>query len=172
MKTIKEVKVGDSVENPRNGKGMAKSKTATSEVATMDVTNVPAIISALEEKIKSLSHVTDSKYKTSGVLDGFGDIKKETNVGNLIKAFSSVKGRGEAYVKAAEDLGLVTFPVFELNGGTVEDWKKDITLRINIINHKETLDKLNTYKDKFQKFLSEEDQKMMLLQEMAQFLQA
>jgi hypothetical protein len=145
--------------------------TVSSEVALMDTTNVPSILQALEAKIKSLDHVSDSKYKTSGNLEGFGDIKKETNVGNLIKAFSSVRGRGAAYNDAASDLGITTFPVFEISGGSVSDWKQDITLRINILTHKETLDKLNSYKEKFQKFLSEEDQKAMLLNEMASFLQ-
>jgi hypothetical protein len=160
---------------------MAKTKTAaaaatesTTEstgLTVLDTNNVPSIIGALEAKIKSFGEITDSKYRTSGNLDGFGDIKKETNVGNLIKAFSSVNGRAKSYVDAAEALGLTTFPAFELNGGSVEDWRKDILLRINLITHKETLDKLNTYKEKFQKFLSEEDQKQMLVAEMAAFLQ-
>lgn len=141
------------------------------EVAVLDATNVPGIISALETKIKELNHVTDSVYKTSGVLEPFGDIKRETNVGNLIKALSSVRGRETAYNDAAEALGLTTYPAFEINGGNSADWTQDIQLRINIITHKETLDKLNSYKEKFQKFLSEEDQKAMLMAEMASFLQ-
>ena len=41
---------------------------------------------------------------------------------------------------------------------------------IAIIEHKETLDKLNSYKERVSKFLSEEDQKAMLLKEMEEFL--
>jgi hypothetical protein len=148
-----------------------KTQAASTEVAVFDTTSVPSIIQALESQIKALDHVTDSKYRTSGNLDGFGDIKKETNLGNLIKAFSSVKGRAKAYAEAAEDLNVSTFPVFEVNGGSLADWKADITLRMNIITHKETLDKLNGFKAKFEKFLSEEDQKAMLVAEMSAFLQ-
>ncbi len=149
----------------------AKATATSTEVAVFDTTSVPSIIQALEAKIKALDHVTDSKYRTSGNLDGFGDIKKEANMGNLIKAFSSVKGRAKAYAEAAEELGVNTFPVFEVNGGSVTDWKADITLRMNIITHKETLDKLNSFKAKFEKFLSEEDQKAMLVAEMSAFMQ-
>jgi hypothetical protein len=147
-----------------------KQDEVVTDVAIMDGSNVPAIIKALEAKIKSLDHVTDSKYKTNGKLEGLCDVKTETNLGNLIKAFSSVKGRSEMYNEAAAELGLDTFPVWEVNGGSLEDWKADITLRINIINHKDTLDKLNAFKAKFEKFLSAEDQKSMLMNELTSFL--
>ena len=146
------------------------AKTKKAEVAVLTGASVPDIITKLESKIKELDHITDSKYRTSGNLDGFGDIKKETSIGNLIKAFSSVMARAEAYQRAADALKLDTFPVFEVNGGSVTDWEMDINLRIAIIQHKETLDKLNSYRDKMKEFLSKEDQKAMLLQEMAEFL--
>lgn len=147
-----------------------KTKTTKAELAVMDTSNVPGIINALEAKIKSLDHITGSKYKTNGKLNGFNNIHEETNVGNLIKAFSFVSNKAKAYANAAEEMGLDTFPVFKESDSDVSDWKEDIMLRIAIINHKETLDKLNSYKEKFQKFLSEEDQKNMLLSEMADFL--
>jgi hypothetical protein len=149
---------------------MGTAKTKKAEVAVLSGASVPEIITKLESKIKELDHITDSKYKTSGKLDGFGNVKEETSIGNLIKAFSSVSARAKAYAEAAEALSIETFPVFELNGGTVEDWKTDIQLRIAIIQHKETLDKLQSYRDKMKEFLSKEDQKALLLEEMASFL--
>ena len=149
----------------------AKTKKATgAELSTLATFSVPDVISQLEKKIKELDHITDSKYRTSGNLDGFGDIKKETSIANLIKAFSVVMAKANAYQAAATELNIATFPVFEVNGGSVEDWKKDIQLRIAIIEHKETLDKLQGYRDKMKEFLSKEDQKAMLMQEMAAFL--
>lgn len=150
----------------------AKPTKQKAELAVMDTTNVPGIIGALEAKIKSLDHITESKYKTAGNLNGFNNIHEETNVGNLIKAFSFVSNKARAYVQAAEDMKLDTFPVFKESDSDVADWKHDIMLRIAVINHKDTLDKLNSYKEKFQKFLSEEDQKNMLLAEMETFLGA
>jgi len=143
----------------------------STELAAPGQFNVPQIIEALEAEIKTLSHISDSKYATSGTLDGFGDIKKETKVANLIKAYSSVMGRKAGYDAAAADLGEKAYPEFDLGGGTAAQWKKDIQLRINIINHKEKLDKLNYFKEQSAKFLSEEDQKAMLFAEMAAYLQ-
>lgn len=151
---------------------MAKKTTAATSTdvpALMDV-SVPEIMQKLENEIKQLDHLTDSKYRTSGNLDGFGDIKKETSVSNLIKAFSVVMAKANAYAAAATDLEVDTFPVFEVNGGSVSDWKKDIQLRIAIINHKEKLDKLNHFRDEMKKFLSKEDQKAQLMMEMASYL--
>ena len=78
--------------------------------------------------------------------------------------------REEVYNRAAIELGITTYPTFEANGSSSEDWKRDIKLRIDIINQKETADKLTEYKDKMSKFLSAEDQKNMLMTEMASFL--
>lgn len=133
--------------------------------------DVPSVLTILEEKIASLKHITDTVYKTTGNLEGFGtNIQKEMKVENLIRAFGSVMARSEVYNGAAKALGQKTYPAFEVSGGDMEAWKHDIILRINIINHQETLDKLNGYKEKMSKFLSEEDQKSMLLKEMADFM--
>lgn len=47
-------------------------------------------------------------------------------------------------------LGLKSYPVFEMAGYDSESWKSDILLRIAIIEHKETLDKLNSFKESFE----------------------
>ena len=146
---------------------MGTKKTSNAIAKTGDVASV---INVLDAKIKSLDHISDSKYKTSGKLDGFGDLKTETKIDNLIKAYSSIKGRETAYNNAAEDMGLTTYPQFEVNGSTADEWKSDIMLRIAIINHKDTLDKLTAYKEKMQQFMSKEEQKAVLMAEMAGFL--
>jgi hypothetical protein len=43
-------------------------------------------------------------------------------------------------------------------------------LRIAIINHKDTLDKLTEYRNKMKEFLSKEDQKAILFAEMEAFM--
>jgi len=145
------------------------TKNQTNSLALVD-TSVPDIIKKLEEEIKKLAHITDTVYKTTGNLEGFGDIKKETLVGNLIRAYSIVLAKETAYNNAAESLGLEQYPAFEISGGNSEAWKEDITLRIAIIEHKDKLDKLKGFKDRMAKFLSEEDQKTILLREMQAFL--
>lgn len=144
-----------------------KATTTTNALAKID--EVPEVLSLLDQEIGKLKIISESVYKTSGQLEGFGDIKAETKIENLIRAFSSVKGREKAYEDAAKDLGQVTYPQFNVSGGTAADWKQDILLRIDIITHKDKLDKLNEYKDKMSKFLSAEDQKTMLLKEMSDY---
>jgi hypothetical protein len=142
------------------------TKNQTNSLALVEAP-VPDILSKLEEEIKKLNHISDTVYKTTGNLEGFGDIKKETLVGNLIRAFSIVLAKETAYNKAAEELGLSTYPAFEISGGNAEAWKQDITLRIAIIEHKDRLDKLKSAKEKISKFLSIEDQKAIALKEIA-----
>lgn len=145
---------------------MSKTK-GTTALAKID--EVPEVLSILDQEIGKLKIISESVYKTSGVLDQFGDIKQETKVENLIRAYSSVKGREDSYYAAQKDLKVVSAPVFTVSGGTAADWKQDIMLRIDIITHKDKLDKLNEYKEKMSKFLSAEDQKAMLLKEMTDF---
>ena len=130
---------------------------------TMDVLEV------LNKKISDLREVTECSYKTSGQLEGFGDIKTETKVENLIRAFSSVRGREKAYEDAAKELGLKTYPAFTVNGGNSESWKSDILLRKAVIEHADELKKLNEYKEKISRFMSEADQKAQLLKEMTDY---
>jgi hypothetical protein len=144
-------------------------KEEKSTVALTKANEVPQILSVLDNEIGKLKTIAESVYKTTGILDGFSDIKAETKVENLIRAYSSVKGREDAYNNAAKELGLNQYPQFNVNGGTAADWKQDILLRIDIITHKDKLDKLNEYKEKMSKFLSAEDQKAMLLKEMTDY---
>ena len=145
---------------------MAKKNTT----ALAKANEVPNVLIILDQEIGKLKSISDSVYKTGGNLEGFGDITKEMKIENLIRAHSAVKSKENAYNDAAKDLGLKTYPVFSISGGSSADWKKDILLRIDIINHKDKLDKLTSYKEKMSKFLSEEDQKAMLMQEMTDFL--
>lgn len=148
---------------------MAKKESLSLELA---ITNggIPDVMKALEAKMKEFEFIRDSKYKTSGTIDGFGDIKNEKLIPNLIRAHSLVLAKHNAYEAAAKDLGLSTYPVFELGGGTVEDWKADILLRKAIIEQKENMDKLESFKAKAAKFMSEADQKAMFFAEMQSFL--
>jgi hypothetical protein len=145
------------------------TKNQTNSLALVD-TSVPDIISKLNAEISKLQHISDSVYKTPGTIDGFGDIRKETLIPNLIRAYSVVLAKEANYNKAAEDLGLPSYPVFEANGCSAAQWKEDIQLRIAIIEHKDKLDKLVSYRDRVSKFLSEQDQKSLLLKEMEAFL--
>ena len=144
---------------------MAKKST---ELSTTE--DVSSMVKLLDLKIKSLEHISDTKYKTGGDLDGFGNIHKENKIENLIKAFSSVDGREKGYNNSAMEMGLTTYPQFEVNGRCGDDWKHDIQLRVAIINHKEELDKLNAYRERVQALMTKEEQKRALFAEMSEYL--
>lgn len=139
----------------------SKESTALAVVGT----SVPDVLSILNEKLKALKTVTECAYKTNGQLAGFGDIKAETKVENLIRAYSSVRGRENAYNEAAKELGLTSFPVFNESGGTAADWKQDILLRKAVIEHADTQKKLQDLTDKAKSFLTQADQYQIFLQE-------
>lgn len=131
---------------------------------------VTDVIGLLNEKIASLKHIEETVYKTSGQLDGFGDIKNEMKIENLIRAWSSVRMREKGYLDAAKDLDRKEWPAFTIGTGTSEQWKHDITLRIAILEHKETLDKLTAFRDSATKLMSEQDQKVLLFAQIGDFL--
>lgn len=141
-------------------------------VALADQFSIPTVLSAIEAKIKTFKGIETSKFKTTMQLSGFGDLTKEVKVEQLIKAFSSIKGRSNAYLDAAKDLGVATFPEFIVDGGSVEDWSNDIKLRIQIITHKDELDNLKALQKEASAFLSQEDQKAMFFEKLASKLGA
>ena len=143
---------------------MSKKSTA---VALLN-TSIPEVIEVLNQKLAALKHIEECVYKTNGEMKPFGNVKEEMKVENLIRMYSSIRSREKSYNEAAEAMGLKSYPVFSDNG-TAEDWKQDILLRKAIIEQKETLDKLNDFKAKASKFVSEEQQQQMLLKEMADF---
>jgi hypothetical protein len=151
---------------------MATKSTSIKATSALEVKDqsIPQIIRMLQEKASKFKTLENTQFKTSGILVVFGDIKKETSIANLIRAYSFVNGKAKTYNEAAEDLGLVEFPQFEINGGSEEDWKHDIKFRINVVQHSETMNKLKELEATATKYLSEEDQKALFYNELNYFL--
>lgn len=131
---------------------------------------VPEILSALEVELKNLKAITDKPYRTTGNLTGFGDIKSETKVENLVRAFSMVRGKEDAYNAAAKELEIKTFPTFNIDGGSADDWKQDIQTRLAVIQYEDRKNTLQNFQTEMSKFLSAEDQKVILLGKMQAYL--
>lgn len=144
-------------------------KSTNTAVTIISGVSVPDSLAQIDAKLKSLKHISDSTYTISMSFNNV-DLKKETKVDVLIKVLSAINGKEKAYNEAATLLGLGSYPSFSEGGGATEAWTKDIRLRIDIINSKDTYDKLKEYKDKMATFLSQQDQKAMLEAEMNQFL--
>lgn len=147
---------------------MSKSRNKNA-VVVIDSNNLPAVPSQLEilkNELSQLKAITETQYKTTGNLDSI-DIKTETKVENLVKAYSSIIAKEQAYHSAAKELKLTTYPAFSVSGGNKEQWKHDIQLRIAVINHSERKAELEALVKEGEQFLTKEDQYQMYLQKVA-----
>jgi hypothetical protein len=135
--------------------------------------STPEIMRKLDAEIAKLKAIETTPWRTNGTLiEPFKNpIKEEKLIENLIRMGSSVKERERAYNDyAIKDLGLKTFKSFDINGLHAEDFTADIQLQMAILEQKDTLEKLKSYKERMSKFLSEADQKAELLAELDEFL--
>lgn len=147
------------------------NKTTAVSIVSQDVPNT---LENIKAKLNELKLITDTPYKTTGVLtmaEQKIDIKTIKDVESLIKAYSSVRAREIAYNEAADDLGIKTYKQFSINGGTSKDWKHDIDLRIQIITVEDKKNKFQKAYDKMQKFLSEEEQRAIAMKEVEALLE-
>lgn len=147
------------------------SKTKSTKMEVLAKTDTPEILTKLESEIAKLKDIESAPWKTSGVVDGFStNIHDEKNIKTLIKMMSAVLGRETAYNNAQDFLGRKSAPAYDMNGANASQIKDDINLRIDIIEHKDKLEKLKGFKDKMTSFLSQQEQKEMLLNEMKSYL--
>jgi len=150
---------------------MATKKTTT-EVATagtFTLDKVPAALEAVNKQIKAIKGSTEEN-RTNGHLDGFGDIFKEKNANNLIKAYSSVNGREKAFKEAAKEMGIDPIPEFKINGSSAKAWKDDLKKAYNMATAAAKLKKLEKVKAELEKHLSEEDKLSALMGNLADIM--
>jgi len=138
---------------------------------TLRKTSVPTILSKLEKELENLKHISETNYRTSGIVDNT-DIKTLTKESDLIAIFGGIITREKVYNEAAKELGRTTYPIFQIGGCNTLDWKHDIDLRIQIITHEERKSNLEKAYDKMKRFLSEEDQKAIAMKEIAELLKS
>lgn len=145
-------------------------KANKTEVLVIDNNNLPAVPTMLEklkEELNGLKAITETSYKTDGNVEGFGNIQNETKVENLIRAWSAVKNKANAYADAANDLGLSTFPAFKIGNSTPEAINHDIKLRMAVIKHADRKAELDALVKEGEKFLTEKDQYQIYLNKVA-----
>lgn len=136
-------------------------------VAKLGGKTIPEVLTFLATKLDSLTKITDQPYKTSGQIEGFSSIKEMTKIEQLIAMGASVAVREEAYNLYAKNvLKMDSFPVYKLSGFEKVDIDADIALRIAVINHSETVTKLNELKKAATEFMSTEEKKELFLKNM------
>lgn len=139
---------------------MAK-KVSKNEVANKDQftqNDVPAMLEQVKEKIAELVGTGKKEPSTKGKhLPGFGEISKIEKEADLIKAFSSITGREDAYKAAAKAMNIKTkVPPFVIEGIGAAKWKEDIRARYAEVAHKAQLDKLKSIQKTLEENLSAE----------------
>lgn len=149
---------------------MSKVKDQANLAVALKGTTIPAALAVIDQKLSAVKKITESVYKTSGKVDSFTvSLKDEQLEENVIRMLSVIVLRNKAYDEAAALLGVSSTKLFKYNGSPLEDWVEDAKLRINIINNHEQETKLKEFKDKLSKFMSEEDQKELLFQEIGNY---
>lgn len=150
--------------------GKAAKSTAVAKADLFSSEDVPSMIKALETKLKGFEGINESNYRTSGDIDGIGNIKTMTDLSALIKASGMIIDSERIYSEGAAAMNLDTFPQYSYKGNTVADWLQDIKLRYDLINQKETIDTLNEFKKDLEGFMTEQDKKAVLMSRMQEFL--
>lgn len=131
--------------------------------------DVPTILSALENELKELKKVSGSNFRSSGVI-GSWDLKKETSIETMGKKFASLLVSKDSYDRAMAELGVTTYPVFNVGGASIEDWKKDFQLRMAIVTQAEREKALKEAIAEMKTFLTEEDRKTQAMAKIAGIL--
>ena len=134
-------------------------------------TDVVLTLEKIDAKLKTLNLISDSSYKThckfrwNPAYTGNDpiDISKCLDISLLLQIYASIKEKTNGYIEAAKENGIDTFPVFQWQNHSWEDWKADLKLRINMIFHKDKYDKLIEAKNRLQKFLTAEDQLALIV---------
>jgi len=122
------------------------------------------------DKLKQLKGDDDTPSGTNGELEGFGNLFQEESPSRLIKAYSAVTSREEAYKKAVKDMKISGAPKFVIAGFSSTAWKKDILNRYNVVTKAEEIAKLTAIKAKLSKYQTEEQQLQSDMSDIADLL--
>lgn len=152
---------------------MSKDKKSTQSGVAIISDSPVTMIDTINAKLDKFKHITGSNFKASTMLDNIS-VQSETDPLVLVKALSSVNARERDFDEAAKELskeGIInTLPIFKLSGSTPDEWRHDIKLRLQIINQKETIDKLTTLKQRYEAIMEKSHVKEMLDKEAAKIL--
>lgn len=155
-----------------NKKAPAKKRTSkkAAGLAVISDDNVPAMLEQVRAKIKELKGDDNESHQTTGELEGFGNIFEITKPSDLIKAYSSVKGRAAAYDVAAKEMGIKAPPAFKIGNAGADKWFADLKKCYKMATHKAELDKLAKVETELKSMLSEEDKRKASMQTIADLL--
>lgn len=94
------------------------------------------------------------------------DIHRSINLESLLNIGAFLKSKKEAYDSFAQSKGLTSYPVFKWCDYTFDQWDNDLGTRIAVVAAHDQQKKIQSAKDKLERFLTEEDQLAMTLKEL------
>lgn len=132
-------------------------------------------LSEIDEKLKEVKAIESSTFKTNGefrfnpqyVANNPIYIFKIRDLSLLLSILAYMIEKNEHYIKAANVLGLKSFPAFQWMGYTYEAWEHDIKLRVAVVTQHDRTEKLKAARAKLETFLTEEDRLAIVLKEIS-----
>ncbi len=146
--------------------------------------NVPTIrtklhtaLEALDAQLKNIKSITDMPYKTNGDFkwapNSFNNtpnsvirINQCKDLATLINIHQYIRCKDESYNESAKQLNLINYPIFTWQGYSWNDWKNDLNIRVAIVSQYEQTKRVKEAKSKLERFLTEEDQLAITLNEL------
>jgi len=138
-----------------------------------DTKNAAAYLEQVKTAITDIKGVEEEDQSIVGKsIPGFGELKDVSDTSMLIQAYSSIKGRMNAYDAAAKDMGLKgkKLPKFKVEGVSGDKWLAAIIRREAVVTSADKLAKLEEAKGIFTSMLSEEDKAKAKIQDLAGIL--
>jgi hypothetical protein len=138
-----------------------------------DSANAANYLEQVNAAIKGIKGVEEEDESIAGKnLAPFGELKNIKDTTSLIQAYSSVKGRMDAYNAAASDMGLnkKDIPAFKIEGVSGDVWLNAIIRQEKIVTSADKLAKLEKVKGLFTEMLSKEDKAKAQMKELSDVL--
>lgn len=138
--------------------GTEVAKKGQFDIDNLTREDVPGMLELIKKKISELKGKRPNEEKTEGkTLSGFGKISEIKDVSSLVKAYSMLTKKEEAYKEAAKALSVdVSKYPFKENGVGAAAWKNDIEMRMVDVIHEAELTRLTKVKSILEENLSQE----------------
>lgn len=124
------------------------------------------------QKLDELQVATDSDFKTScrfryNPNNDYSTVRIDecSDLESLIHVHAFLTQKERAYQESAEKLEIKEFPLFKWCGYKIDDWCHDIKLRLNVLTHYHSRQKLIKWKDRLSELLTEEDKVKNIISE-------
>lgn len=146
---------------------MSKTKNNNRSLSTQlagDNLEVVDALGLLKKELAGLDAIAETPYKTAGTkVEGFSTSVEDTSdIPTLVKMFSSIDGRANAYDASVGKLasmvgGSFTAPAFKIGGHTPSAYFDDIALKVKITQIENRRKELTDLVNEAKNFLSEKD---------------